>query len=41
MSRYPLSLFIFRQGLRLKGNNGLNAALKLLRRVLPKAIALC
>jgi deoxyribodipyrimidine photo-lyase len=35
MSRYPLSLFIFRRDLRLQDNRGLNAALKHSRHVLP------
>jgi deoxyribodipyrimidine photo-lyase len=35
MSRYPLSLFIFRRDLRLEDNTALNAALKHSRRVLP------
>jgi deoxyribodipyrimidine photo-lyase len=35
MSRYPLSLFIFRRDLRLEDNSGLNAALTLSRQVLP------
>jgi deoxyribodipyrimidine photo-lyase len=35
MSRYALSLFIFRRDLRLEDNTGLNAALKHSQRVLP------
>ncbi|MGJ0486839.1 MAG: cryptochrome/photolyase family protein [Methylomicrobium sp.] len=35
MYQYPLSLFIFRRDLRLEDNNGLNAAVKHSRRVIP------